>query len=73
MESWQLSILADMFFHSVFEKNELEKERQVVLEEILMSEDAPDDDVHERLWRVMYPNDAIGTSHLRNKGNPSNI
>lgn len=55
-----ISILADMFFHSVFEKNELEKERQVVLEEILMSEDAPDDDVHERLWRVMYPNDPLG-------------
>ena len=25
-----------------------------------MSEDAPDDDVHEKLWGVMYPNDALG-------------
>ncbi|RUL55756.1 MULTISPECIES: pitrilysin family protein [Lysinibacillus] len=55
-----ISILADMFFNSTFAKQELEKERQVVLEEILMSEDAPDDDVHEALWRVMYPNDALG-------------
>ncbi len=55
-----LTILADMFFNSTFAKEELEKERQVVLEEILMSEDAPDDDVHEKLWEVMYPNDALG-------------
>ncbi|MED3660448.1 pitrilysin family protein [Ureibacillus sp. FSL K6-8385] len=62
-----IDILADMFFHSVFEKNELEKERQVVLEEILMSEDAPDDDIHERLWRVMYPDDALGLPILGTK------
>ena len=55
-----VTILADMFFHSTFAKEELEKERQVVLEEILMSEDAPDDDVHEKLWEIMYPNDALG-------------
>lgn len=55
-----VSILADMFFNSTFDANELDKERQVVLEEILMSEDAPDDDVHEQLWQVMYPTDALG-------------
>lgn len=55
-----ISILADMFFNSEFAVGELEKERQVVLEEILMSEDAPDDDVHEQLWRVMYPTDSLG-------------
>ena len=55
-----VSILADMFFNSTFDPIELDKERQVVLEEILMSEDAPDDDVHEQLWRVMYPTDALG-------------
>ena len=55
-----VSILADMFFKSNFDANELDKERQVVLEEILMSEDAPDDDVHEQLWHVMYPTDALG-------------
>ncbi|MFJ8234302.1 M16 family metallopeptidase [Ureibacillus sp. NPDC094379] len=55
-----INILADMFFNSVFSETELDKERQVVLEEILMSEDAPDDDVHERLWGVMYPKDALG-------------
>nr|WP_106784293.1 pitrilysin family protein [Lysinibacillus timonensis] len=55
-----VTILADMFFNSIFDPVELEKERQVVLEEILMSEDAPDDDIHEQLWQVMYPQDALG-------------
>lgn len=55
-----LAILSDMFFNSAFADEELEKERQVVLEEIYMSEDAPDDDVHEKLWAIMYPNDALG-------------
>ena len=49
-----------MFFNSTFAKDELEREKQVVLEEIYMSEDAPDDDVHEKLWAVMYPDDALG-------------
>lgn len=62
-----MDILADMFFHSTFQTDELEKERQVVLEEILMSEDAPDDDVHERVFRVMYPNDSLGLPILGTK------
>ena len=55
-----VDILADMFFNSAFAQEEIERERGVVLEEIYMSEDAPDDDVHEKLWSVMYPNDALG-------------
>ena len=55
-----VSILADMFFNSAFAAEDIERERQVVLEEIYMSEDDPADDVHEKLWSVMYPNDALG-------------
>ena len=55
-----IDILADMFFNSAFAQEEIERERGVVLEEIYMSEDAPDDDVHEILWKVMYPDDALG-------------
>lgn len=55
-----VTILADMFFNSLFTKEDIERERQVVLEEIYMSEDDPADDVHEKLWAVMYPNDALG-------------
>ena len=62
-----ITVLADMFFHSQFDEQELEKERQVVLEEILMVEDTPDDDVHEQLWNVMYPNQPLGASILGTK------
>ena len=55
-----LEILSDMFFNSAFNAEEIEREKQVVLEEIYMSEDDAADDVHEKLWQVMYPNDALG-------------
>lgn len=59
-----IDILTDMFFNSLFSEEEIEKERQVVLEEILMVEDTPDDDVHEQLWQVMYPKHPMGASIL---------
>lgn len=34
-------ILSDMFFHSSFKDEEIERERQVILEEIRMVEDMP--------------------------------
>lgn len=65
-----VSILADMFFNSLFSKEDIERERQVVLEEIYMSEDDPADDVHEKLWAVMFPEDALGRPIL---GTPETI
>ncbi|MBT2581954.1 pitrilysin family protein [Planococcus sp. ISL-109] len=59
-----VDVLADMFFHSVMEPEEIDKERLVVKEEISMTEDMADDDVHEQLWRVMYPGNAIGAPIL---------
>ena len=59
-----VEILADMFFNSQFDPNEIEKERQVVLEEINMVEDTPDDIVHEYLWKAMYENDPLGAPIL---------
>lgn len=59
-----VSVLADMFFNSKMDPVEIDKERQVVLEEISMTEDMPDDDVHEQLWKVMYPRHSIGAPIL---------
>ena len=63
-----VDILADMFFNSNMDPVEIERERQVVLEEISMTEDMPDDDVHEQLWRVMYPKHSIGAPILGLEG-----
>ena len=38
-----LDILSDIFFNSVFDKSELAKEKGVIIEEINMSEDTPED------------------------------
>lgn len=59
-----ITILADMFFHSKFAKSDIEKERQVIYEEMAMVEDTPDDDVDERLWHAMYPNHPMGAPIL---------
>ncbi|MEW9676665.1 pitrilysin family protein [Lentibacillus sp. L22] len=55
-----LDILADMFFNSSFDKEEMEREKKVVLEEIKMYEDTPDDIVHDLLARASYGNHPLG-------------
>ncbi|MDR6997893.1 pitrilysin family protein [Neobacillus niacini] len=55
-----LDVLADMFFNSTFVAEELNKERNVVLEEIKMYEDTPDDIVHDLLSRAVYENHPLG-------------
>ncbi|SDJ71462.1 M16 family metallopeptidase [Sediminibacillus albus] len=55
-KEYALEILADMFFHSTFDKQEMEREKKVVLEEIKMSEDTPDDIIHDMLSEVSYGN-----------------
>ena len=55
-----LEVLHDMFFHSVFDDNELMKEKSVVLEEIKMYEDTPDDHVHDLLSKAIFGDHPIG-------------
>jgi predicted Zn-dependent peptidase len=59
-----LDVLADMFFHSVFDEEELEKEKNVVIEEISMYEDTPDDLVHDLIARACYADHPLGYSIL---------
>ena len=49
-----LDILADMLFHSRFDQGDVELERGVILEEIGMYEDTPEDLVSERLSAAIY-------------------
>ncbi len=55
-----LEVLADMFFNSEFDSEELEKEKNVVYEEIKMYEDAPDDIVHDLLSQAVYEQHPLG-------------
>ncbi|NEU29324.1 insulinase family protein [bacterium LRH843] len=53
---YAIEILADMFFNSEFDQEELQKEKKVVFEEIKMVDDTPDDIVHDLLSEVSYGN-----------------
>src|SRR6476620_2692688 len=58
--NYALEVLADMFFNSEFDSEELEKEKNVVYEEIKMYEDAPDDIVHDLLSQAVYGQHPLG-------------
>jgi predicted Zn-dependent peptidase len=55
-----IDILADILTHPTFEPAELERERQVVLQEIGQARDTPDDIVFDRLQSAMYPDQSMG-------------
>ncbi len=55
-----VNVLADMFFNSKFEKQDMEKEKQVIGEEIKMYEDTPDDLVHDLLNAVSFNHHPLG-------------
>ncbi|MGE6631454.1 M16 family metallopeptidase [Bacillus sp. NPDC077027] len=57
---YALDVLADMFFHSAFDEEELKKEKNVVYEEIKMYEDTPDDIVHDLLSKAVYGEHSLG-------------
>ncbi|MFY9665082.1 MAG: pitrilysin family protein [Candidatus Cybelea sp.] len=55
-----LDVLADMFLHSAFDSQELAKEQKVVLEEIKMYEDSPDDLIHDVFLQTMWRGSSLG-------------
>lgn len=59
-----MDVLSDMFFNSKFDVEELEKERNVILEEISMYEDTPDDLVHDLMAKAVYQDHALGQTIL---------
>ena len=64
-----LDILADMFFCSQFAPEEMAKEKNVVLEEIKMYEDSPDDYVHDLLAQTIFGDHPLGYSILGREEN----
>lgn len=59
-----VDVLADMFFNSQLDKGELDKERNVILEEISMYDDTPDDLVHDLMSKAAYGTHSLGYSIL---------
>lgn len=59
-----IEVLSDMFFNSVFDKNELKKERGVIIEEINMSEDSPEDLCLDLLAKSYHGDKGLGQTIL---------
>jgi predicted Zn-dependent peptidase len=55
-----LDVLVDMFRHSKFEHNEVEKERQVIIQEISHMMDMPDSWVHVLIAQLIWPAHPVG-------------
>ncbi|MBQ1251874.1 MAG: insulinase family protein [Firmicutes bacterium] len=55
-----MDVLSDLFLHSVFDAEELEKEKKVVLEEINLYDDSPEDLVIDMLNEVCWPDHSLG-------------
>jgi predicted Zn-dependent peptidase len=64
-----LDILSDMLLNSMFNVEEMEKEKGVILEEISMSEDSPEDIVHDILQDKIWVNSPMAYSILGSKEN----
>ncbi len=60
--------LADMLQHTVIRKKDLDGERQVILEEINMHEDAPEDVVHDLFTETLWPEHPLGRPILGTVG-----
>ena len=65
-----VEIMADIFLNSRFDKDELNKERPVILQEIGMVEDSPDEYIHVLSGKNFWGDHPLGRSIL---GTPENI
>jgi predicted Zn-dependent peptidase len=55
-----IDLLSDIFLNSVMDVKDVEKERMVILQEIKMVEDTPDDYVHDLFNRVCWGDHPLG-------------
>ncbi|MCK5373778.1 MAG: insulinase family protein [Alphaproteobacteria bacterium] len=59
-----LNVLADMVQHSTMLEEEIEQERSVILQEIGMCNDTPDDIIFDHYFETAYPEQALGAPIL---------
>ncbi|MBI5101308.1 MAG: insulinase family protein [Nitrospirae bacterium] len=55
-----LELLSDIFVHSTFPEDEIEKEKKIIKEEIKMVEDTPDDYVHDLFNLSVWGDEGLG-------------
>jgi predicted Zn-dependent peptidase len=55
-----IDLLSDIVLNSVFDTEEMEKERKVILQEIHMLEDTPDDRIHDLFSQMIWKDHPLG-------------
>ncbi|OGP76607.1 MAG: zinc protease [Deltaproteobacteria bacterium RBG_16_49_23] len=55
-----IDLLSDIFLHSLLDEKDVDKERMVILQEIRMVEDTPDDYVHDLFNRTCWGDHPLG-------------
>ncbi len=68
-----IEVLADMINNSIFDKKSIEKEKTVIIEEIKMYQDSPEDYLYEELLKRTFDNKGVGRSILGSKKSVSKI
>jgi predicted Zn-dependent peptidase len=68
-----IDVLADMFAGSVFDPSEMEKEKSVIIEEMNMIEDSPEDLGHDLLGETVFAGSELGHSVIGTKESVSAI
>lgn len=59
-----IDLLTDITFDSVFPEKQIANERQVILEEMAMYKDAPDDDIQDEFDHLVFGNHPLGMNIL---------
>jgi predicted Zn-dependent peptidase len=59
-----VEVLSNMFFNSILDPSDMSKEKNVILEEISMYEDTPDDLVHDLVSKAAYADHPLAYSIL---------
>jgi predicted Zn-dependent peptidase len=62
-----IGLIAEILFESVFPENEIEKERNVIIDEIASIKDSPADLLFEHFEKLYFGNHALGSEILGNK------
>ncbi|MGL4911675.1 MAG: M16 family metallopeptidase, partial [Romboutsia sp.] len=62
-----LDVLSDMILNPLFDKNDIDKERLVILEELKMYEDSAEDVAYDLLTESVYEGDGLGMNIIGTK------
>jgi len=68
-----VDLLTDIFLNSRFDQDEIEKERKVILQEIGMLEDNPDDYIHDLFHQNFWSGHPLGMSILGSEESVSGL